>query len=138
MSEVALKVVGLQQFRKGLRGMDRSLPKGVRAALNQVADVLITATRPKVPRASGAAAASLRAQSTQTAAKIAAGGPKAPYYAWLDFGGRVGRRKQTRRDVVKEGRYIYPTLAEQREEIEAAMLSALAQLAQTNGVDVDG
>jgi len=138
MSEVALKVAGLKEFRKGLRGLDRDLPKGVRVALNQVADVLIDAARPKIPRASGAAAASLRAQSSQTAARIAAGGPKAPYYAWLDFGGRVGRRKQTKRPVLKEGRYIYPTLGEQRDNIQKAMLAAVAQLAQTNGVDVDG
>lgn len=137
MSSSTIKVVGLNDFRKGLRGMDRGLPKGVRTALNEVADVLIDATRPKIPHRTGDAAASLRAQSSQTTAKIAVGGQKAPYYPWLDFGGKVGRKKSVVRPFYKQGRYIYPTLAEQRENIETAMLKAMAQLASTNGVEVD-
>lgn len=132
-----IKVVGLNEFRKGLRGMDRELPKTVRLALNGVADVLIDATRPKIPRRTGAAAASLKAQSTQSAARIAVGGAKAPYYPWLDFGGRTGRKKAAVRPFYKSGRYIYPTLAEQRDNIQDAMLKAMAQLASTNGVEVD-
>lgn len=132
-----IKVVGLNQFRKGLRGMDRNLPKAVRVALNGVADVLIDATRPKIPRRTGAAAASLKAQSTQSAARVAVGGRSAPYYPWLDFGGRVGRRKSVVRPFIKQGRYIFPTLAEQRENIQDAMLKAMAQLASDNGVEVD-
>jgi hypothetical protein len=137
MSSSSIRVVGLNEFRKGLRGMDRGLPKSVRVALNDVADVLIDATRPKIPRRTGAAAASLKAQSTQSAARISVGGTKAPYYPWLDFGGKTGRRKSVVRPFYRSGRYIYPTLAEQREAIQDAMLKALAQLAATNGIEVD-
>lgn len=137
MSSSTLKVVGLNEFRKGLRGMDRGLPKSMRLALNDVANVLIDAVRPKIPRRTGRAAASLKAASSQSAAKITVGGAKAPYYPWLDFGGRVGRRKSVVRPFLKEGRYIYPTLADKRGDIEAAMLKALAQLAETNGIEVD-
>lgn len=132
-----IKVVGLNEFRKGLRGMDRGLPKGVRVALNEAADILIDATRPKIPKRTGAAAASLKAQSTQSVARVAVGGTKAPYYPWLDFGGRVGKRKSVVRPFIKKGRYIFPTLDEQRDNIQDAMLKALAQLAETNGVEVD-
>ncbi len=136
MSSSTLRVVGLNDFRKGLRGIDRSLSKAVRVALNAVADVLITAARPKVPSVSGAARASLKAASTQTTAKISAGGTRAPYYAWLDFGGRVGRNRSVRRPFYREGRYIYPTLAQERPAIEEAMLRAVAQLASAQGIDV--
>lgn len=138
MTEQVIRVVGLNEFRRGLRGIDKALPKTVRTTLNTVVEAFIGFVRPKVPSVSGAARASLRPQSTQSAAKIAAGGPRAPYYAWLDFGGRVGRRKQTRRPVVAGGRYIFPTLDERRTDIEALMLKGLGQLAESNGVDVDG
>lgn len=136
MSSSVIRVVGLNEFRKGLRGMDRSLPKSVRLALNEVADVLIDATRPKIPRRTGAAAASLKAASTQSAAKVSVGGRSAPYYPWLDFGGRTGRKKSVVRPFYKEGRYLFPTLAEQRDAIQDAMLKAMAQLAETNGIEV--
>lgn len=137
MSGNTIKVVGLNEFRKGLKGIDRGLPKTVRIALNEVADVLVDAVRPKIPRRSGAAAASLKAQSTQTAARIAVGGPKAPYYPWLDFGGRVGRKRSVKRPFHPDGRYIYPTLVEERDRIQATMLKVLAQLASSNGIEVD-
>lgn len=137
MSGNAIKVVGLNEFRKGLRTLDRDLPKGVRLALNEAAETLIAAAKPKIPRRSGAAAVSLRAQSTQSAARVAVGGPKAPYYPWLDFGGRTGRRRSVVRPFYKSGRYIYPTLADEGDKIRAAMLKALTKLAESSGVEVD-
>jgi hypothetical protein len=136
MSESAIRVVGLNDFRKGLRGMDRGLPKTVRGALNEAAETLVAATRPKVPSRSGAARASLRAQSTQTTARVAVGGRKAPYYPWLDFGGKTGRKKSVVRPFFKQGRYIFPTLAEKRDAIQQALLEALTGLAAANGIEV--
>lgn len=137
MSSSTIRIVGLNEFRKGLRGIDRGLPKGVRLALNDAANVLIDAARPKIPRRTGRAADSLKAQSSQTTARIAAGGRKAQWYPWLDFGGRTGRNKSVVRPFYREGRYIYPTLSEQRENIESAMLKAMAQLASSNGIEVE-
>jgi hypothetical protein len=137
VSESTIKVVGLNEFRKGLRQLDRTLPKGVRLALNDAANVLVDATRPTIPHRTGSAAASLRAQSTQTTARVAVGGPKAPYYPWLDFGGRVGRARSVVRPFYKEGRYLFPTLKKKRNEIQAAMLNALAELARESGIEVD-
>jgi hypothetical protein len=137
VSESTIKVVGLNEFRKSLRQLDRTLPKGVRLALNDAANVLVDATRPTIPHRTGSAAASLRAQSTQTTARVAVGGPKAPYYPWLDFGGRVGRGRSVARPFYKEGRYLFPTLKKKRNEIQAAMLNALAELARESGIEVD-
>jgi len=136
MSRTTLAVAGLTDFRKGLRGIDRDLPKGVRLLLNDVAQIVVDAAKPKVVSKTGAARGSLKAASTQTAAKISAGGTKAPYYPWLDFGGRVGKRKSVRREFIQGGRYIFPTVAEKRDEIEAAMGSAIVKLARANGIDV--
>ena len=132
-----IKVTGLKEFNKGIKKLDKDLPKGVRVAFNGVADIFVAAVRPKIPRRTGRAAASLKAQSTQTLARVSAGGPKAPWYPWLDFGGRVGRKKSVVRQFYREGRYIYPTLSEQRDKITTAMQTALVGLARDSGVEVE-
>lgn len=137
MSSLAIKVVGLKDFRKGLKGIETGLPKTMRLVNNKVAQILVDAVRPQIPTKTGAAAASLKPQSSQTEARIAAGGPKAPHYPWLDFGGRVGRKKKTVRPFIPEGRYIFPTLGDKRPEIQDAMLEGLAQLASDSGIEVD-
>lgn len=137
MSKTVLAVAGLADMRKGLRGIDKDLPKGVRLLLNTVAAVVVDAAKPKVASKTGAARASMKAASSQTEAKVSAGGRAAPYYPWLDFGGSVGRKKGTHRPFFKSGRYIFPTVAEKRDDIEAAMAKAVAQLARSNGITVD-
>jgi len=132
-----IKVVGLKEFRKGLKGMDRGLPKTVRLTFNSVAEVLVDATQPKIPRRTGRAAASLKAQSTQSAARVSMGGSKAPYMPWLDFGGKTGPKKSVVRPFRREGRYFFPTLDENRDTIQDLMLSGLVQLAESNGIEVD-
>lgn len=157
MSGLAIKVVGLNEFRRGLKGIEAGLPKTMRVTLNSVAELFVGWVRPKIPKRTGRAAASLKPQSTQTQARIAAGGPKAPYYPWLDFGGTVGRGRkaavrtgrgnrrtadqQARAGSVKrqwfpDGRYIFPTLVERQPDVESVMLKGLAQLASANGVEV--
>lgn len=137
MSATSIKVVGLKEFRKGLKGIETGLPKSMRLVNNKVATILVDATAPKIPKKTGRAAASLKPQSSQTEARIAAGGPKAPHYPWLDFGGRVGRKKATVRPVYSDGRYIFPTLGEIRGDIQDAMLDGMAQLASDSGIEVD-
>lgn len=136
MGRMTLAVGGLKEFQRGMRGMDRDLGKAVRIGLNEVADVVVDAARPKIPSRTGAARASLKAASTQTQAKISAGGQKARYYPWLDFGGAVGRAKATKRPFYKAGRYVYPTVGEKQDEISKTLLKVMAQLAQANGVEV--
>jgi hypothetical protein len=136
VSSMALQVAGLNDIRRGLKGVDRELPKGVRLVLNQVANVLIDATKPKIPTRSGAARDSLKAASSQTTARISAGGRRAPYYPWLDFGGTTGRKKSVKRAFYKKGRYIYVTLGEQHDAIQEAMFKGIATLAAGNGIDV--
>jgi hypothetical protein len=98
--------------------------------------VVVDAAKPKVPSKSGAARGSLKAASSQTQARVSAGGRAAPYYPWLDFGGAVGRKKSVHRDFYKSGRYIFPTVAEKQDDIQDAMAKAVQQLAAANGIEV--
>lgn len=136
MSESRITITGIKEFQRALRKMDSDLPKQLRIALNQASQLVIDKARPDIPRRSGAAAASLKVRSTQREARVAAGGRKAAYYPWLDFGGRVGRQHATKRPFYKEGRYIYPSLRKNRDEITQVMMTAVADLARGAGLEV--
>lgn len=131
-----ITITGLREFQSSLRKMDADLPKGMRIALNAASELVIDKARPEIPTESGAARASLRVRSSQREARIAAGGRKAPYYPWLDFGGRVGPAGSVHRAFYKEGRYIYPSLRKNREEITKVMMTAVADLARGAGLEV--
>lgn len=134
--KTVLEVTGLKEFQKGLRRLDSDLPKALRIALNGCSDFLIAKTVPQIPRRSGAAARSLKARSTRTAVRIAVGGRSAPYYPWLDFGGKVGRANSIVRPFYSEGRYLYPTLRKNRDEFTKIMQGALGTIAHDAGLDL--
>lgn len=127
---VRIDIAGLRDFQRGLKTIDAELPKALRKVLNTVADDVIGLARPHVPRRSGRAAGSLKASSTQTAVRVKGGGSRAPYYPWLEFGGRVGRKNSVKRASVKGGRYLYPALARERPRLQQKLLDALEELAQ--------
>jgi hypothetical protein len=135
--DVKVGVKGLAEFNRGLRKLDSEAPKGLRLALNGVAELLIFETRKTIPSRTGAAAASLKAKSTRTSARVSVGGRKAPYYPWLDFGGKTGIGGSVKRPFYKEGRYLYPTLRKIRPDIEDALQTALTDVARKAGLDVD-
>lgn len=135
--ELKVAVEGLAEFNSALRKLDKEAPKGLRLALNEGANLLVSKTKPKIPRKTGAAAGSIRARSTRTSARVAVGGSKAPYYPWLDFGGRTGRGGSVERKFYKEGRYVYPTLREIRPEIIDELNSQIRSVARGAGLEVD-
>lgn len=132
-----IKIDGLAQFVRNLRKLDGELPKAVRVAMNAGAEVVVQYVQPRVPRRSGRAARSIRPQSTRTAVRVSAGGRRASYYPWLDFGGRVGPRKTTRRPFIPEGRYLYPAYEATRGELYSAMARALVDVVRGAGIELD-
>lgn len=136
MTEARITITGLKEFQASLRKMDSGLPRQLRVALNQASQLVIDNARPGIPSRSGAARASLKVRSSQREARIAAGGRKAPYYPWLDFGGHVGQHGSTARPFYKEGRYIYPALRRKHQAVTEVMAAAIADLAREAGLEV--
>lgn len=134
----AVRIEGLRELQRGLKSLDRDLPKALRLAFNDAADIIVDDAKPRVPRLTGRAAGTVKARSTQTAARVTAGGSRAPYYPWLDFGGRVGRRRSVRRPFLKDGRYIYNAYFRRRDsgEFQDALQDALVQVARRAGLGV--
>lgn len=133
----AIRIDGLAEFVRNLRRLDSDLPKTLRVALNGAADVVVGYARPRIPKRTGRALSTLKARSTRTEVRVSAGGRRAPYYPWLDFGGRVGRGKSVRRAFLKEGRYIYAGYFAGRDEFERVLVDALVDTARAAGIEVD-
>jgi hypothetical protein len=136
--ERTVQVKGLKEFQGAIRDIDRALGGELRKGLNEAAEIVAGAARPLVPVRSGAAAASIKVGSTQRAAQIKVGGQAAPYFPWLDFGGRVGAKKTTRRPFIRAGRYIYPVLAAKRADVEAKVDEVIKRLATQAGFGTTG
>ena len=137
-NEEAIKVHGLNEFRRNLRELDRDLPKALRIAFNAAADNTVEAARKQVPKKTGRAAASLRTKSTQRYARAAGGSARAPYYPWLDFGGSVGREGSVHRPFFKHGRYLYQAYFRRRDngEFERDLQRELVKVALSAGLEV--
>lgn len=131
-----IRINGLRELQGALRNAENATPKMLRLALNEAAEVLVDYARPQVPRRTGRAQASMKVRSTQREARVAAGGTKAPWYPWLDFGGAVGPGRGVKRPFYKEGRYIYPTLRKRHAEIIEVMGEALAGVVRDAGLEV--
>lgn len=136
--ETRIAVGGLSQLSRALKAVDNEAPKRLRLALNAAADELISHVRPKIPAVSGNARQSVKARSTRTSARITVGGTRAPYFPWLDFGGqgRV-RGRPPARQFITEGRYVYPTLAEIRPQIERILDKAIGDVVDGAGLQED-
>lgn len=139
MSE-PIKIDGLAEFRRNLKTISGDLPKALRLAGNEAANIIVNDAQPKVPVGPGRgghAASSIRASSTQNAARVTGGGKKYPYYPWLDFGGRVGKRKSVSRPFMKTGRYIWKSFDDNSDRVRERLTEALIDVARQAGVEVD-
>jgi hypothetical protein len=131
-----IKITGLAEFNRNLRKISADLPKELRLANNAVAQIIVDWARPKIPSDSGAAAKSLKVRSTRTEVRVQGGSRRVAYYPWLDFGGRVGPKRSVARPFYSDGRYIYPALAANRDELYQTHVDQLVELVRRNGLEV--
>ncbi|ONI73516.1 hypothetical protein ALI144C_44820 [Actinosynnema sp. ALI-1.44] len=131
-----INVEGLTALAKSLKRISTEAPKALRVANNHAAEIVVAQARTTVPVLRGKARASLKARSTRTAARAQGGSGRVPYYGWLEFGGRVGRRKATRREQIKGGRYLWPAFAARRQKVLEELAKQLVDLCERSGLDV--
>lgn len=116
--DIVVQVDGLDDLRRRFRQAgDKLATKELGQAGKAAADIVATAAKAKVPVLSGRAAASMRAVVLSGGGGVRFGNAKAPYAPWLDFGGKVGRNRSVVRPFIKQGRFIYPALAEHRSQV---------------------
>lgn len=149
MADDDLRVVthGVKELSKALRQIDKAAPKALAAGFKAIAQHVVDATKPKVARDSGRAANSLKARGSTRGGAIAFGGNAAPHYPFLDFGGSVSRghvpgkawsgavKREWRGNPNGEGRYLYPTIRDNRDYITKEVDEMVEGLARNAGFE---
>ena len=98
---------------------------------------------PGSSRQGARAAGSIKTKSSQKFVRVSAGGSRAPYYPWLDFGGQIGARSgkargnRGRRPFIKDGRYLYASYFANREQFVEVLRKSLVKVATDAGIGVD-
>ena len=137
-SDVRYEVRGLRELKAAFRKVEGDLKTELKEGFKAIAEDVAGAIRPKVPKRTGRAAGSVKARGSLRGGAIAFGGSAAPYYPWLDFGGRVGINKRIARDFLTEGRYVYPTIREKRDDIIEHTDDLIGHLARKAGFETTG
>lgn len=130
-----IKIEGLAKLNRSLRNISKDAPKQLRLVANHAAEVVVDDAKPEVPTDTGTAQRSVRTASTRTASQVKAGGVRAVWYPWLDFGGRVGKNRSVKRTFIKGGRYIYPAYTDNRELIGERLERGLTELIKDSGLE---
>ena len=118
-----IRIDGLKELRAKLKELERSdvVRKEFNASMVGIVREIRDAVRDQMPEVSGAAKRSVGVRTGANALAIHAGGPNAPYYPWLDFGGTLpadGKRlNEQHLPFFHEGRWIYPSVVRRRPEI---------------------
>lgn len=119
MTTRAVRVEGLNEFRRALREGGKELPKELQKVNKAFAADVAGDVRGKYmlahPSRSGRGAQSIRALASQTRAQVALGSARAPYVLGQNFGSHQGPRKKQFRSVRKPDYFLYRTL-EQRDK----------------------
>lgn len=131
-----IKVAGLTEFRRNLKTISADLPKCIRLANNEVADIVVVYVKGRMENRTGGAVSTVKAASTQKEVRVKEGSAKRPYVPWLDFGGRVGPKRSVKRKFQSDGRYLYPALYANREVLTEKLTSQLIALCRKAGVEV--
>lgn len=141
--------VNVRAYAQALKAIDKDQAKELRNGLRRIAKQITDEIRPKVPRGkTGRARRSVKPRASEGGAGVAFGGKTAPYYPWLDFGGTVGRghrrgapysgsiERTYKGPPYGSGRYVYPTIEANLEEIKEAADDVIVTLVRRNGLRI--
>ena len=142
---------------KAMERADGDIPDMLSRKLLPIARNIAELARKDVPRKetkdhpAGTGAASIIGDAGKRGASIKFGGSSAPYEPWLDFGGSVGRGHKhghtgsakthnykkwqgggaVFREMVKGGRYVYPTIMKEQRHTLDQVEAAVAEVFET-------
>lgn len=137
-SDTRVVVGGLRDLNRALKAADTEAIDAMKAALKEIAEGVASDVRSRVPRLSGRMAASYKPRGSVKGAAIAYGGNKAAYAPWIDYGGSVGKKRSVKRPVVKGGRYLYPAIADNMDDIHKRVAEAISDITGRYGFKVEG
>lgn len=129
--------IDIRAVQAALKAIDKALPKEISKGMKEAAEIVATEARANTPKITGRAAASIKAKGAQRGAAVAFGGPKAPWFSWLDYGGSTkvpGHGRRVSRPFIQSGRYIYPAIASTKDEVNIKVRQLLQRLIDQHGL----
>lgn len=112
MTTPTVAVDGLKQLTRDIKRLadvdTKVVGKALREAGRRSAEPVAAAARSALPRVSGRLAGSVRTRQAQSGYGVAFGNKAKPYAGWVEFGGSRNRPHASRRDYVRNGRYVFP------------------------------
>lgn len=129
---VPIRIDHLAELQGAIRRAGEDLPKTLELFLAAAAKMTAGDAQGLVPTRTGAARASLRADG----ARVTGGGTRAPYFGWLEFGGRTGINNSVERRFVRGGRYIWPAFDANRKRLMGILDDDVADAVRRAGLEV--
>lgn len=145
-SNPAVRVEGLRETRRALREVGGRAQREFKAEMLEIAEDIAADARGRVPKITGRAAGSYIPKGLAAGAAVTFGGRRAPYAPWLDFGGTTGPGHRpgiagsgsVKRPVKPQGRYLYPSIRDNEEDIEERVGDVILGLARRHGFRTEG
>lgn len=131
MAEYGVILHGMSEFLHKVQLLTNDVDSMLGVSAREVAEATVEEARPEVPVLTGRAADSLQVSGVGVTA-VAEGGEGVPYYAWLEFGGTAGH---IQREIVEEGRYLYPAYVNIQGDIIEMMEDRLDTTIDRAGLD---
>jgi phage gpG-like protein len=100
--QTRVEVHGYRELVRGSEEIFERIEEQAPQRFKEVADKVASAARGRVPRRTGALAASVTSGRERGKTLVGMGGSDVPYAGWIEFGGTRGR------PYIERGRYLYP------------------------------
>lgn len=134
MAEIGIIWHGMDEFIASINKFTNRVDTLLGDSTQAAAEATVDEARPQVPVLTGRAADSLTVMSVGIDAAAAVGGEDIEYYGWLEFGGTAGHIE---REIIPEGRYLFPAYESVLSDITEMMDDNLAKALEMSGLKVD-
>lgn len=128
----SIRIDGLDEFVQSLAAVNAD--EVLRTLTESTGEAIVADAKQRIPVKSGGARASIRGEVTPEGFTVTGGGSKAPYFGWLEYGGRAGHVDRAR---VTDGRYIGAAYKRREPQLTADLEAALVTAVEAAGIEVN-
>jgi hypothetical protein len=133
---VGVSIAGLREFRRDLRRVDKTLPKELGKAHQEVGQIVADEAIRRAPAGPHQGAGSvtpikgsIRALRRQSGAAVAMGGARSPHVPPTEFGGTLARHASRSRTTVHQRAFLYPAIAAKTDQVLLVYSKLIQQVA---------
>ena len=128
-SRDVVRIDGLRELSQSLKAIEEGNQKQINAVMKSAADKVATKARGRINSRTGKLASTVKPYGTQRASGVRMGRASVPYFGSYEFGGWPKGRK-----FIREGRALYPTFRDSRDQVIRDISTGLQQLIDRHGL----